>query len=79
MEYKNIDCSSINPFKEANLTVKYAKIVEKIMLRKQPITADVLFLLKPPTRYIVIAVDNKHTNIVAKVGLIPNNIIGLSK
>ena len=41
-----------------------------------PNVAEVLFLLKPPTKYIVIAVDIKQIKIVASIGLIPYKIIG---
>ena len=43
-----------------------------------PITADVLFALKPPTRYIVAAVEAIQIKIVARTGFIPINIKGES-
>ena len=78
-EKRKIEFSLLYPVREASFVIKNDSKQANIRLKKQPIVAAVLFLLKPPTRYIVIAVESKQINIVAKVGLIPNNIIGLSK
>ena len=76
MEYKNIECSLLKPFNEANFTVNSDNIAANSRLNIQPMIADVLFLLKPPTKYIVIIVENRQIKNVAIAGLTPARIIG---
>ena len=75
-EYKNIECSLLNPVMWANFIVSKESMPAKRILAKHPKIAEELLRLNPPTKYIVIAVEKIHIINVAKIGFSPIKIIG---
>ena len=71
MENKCEEYSDVNPVKEAVFEDIKANSAANIKLRVHPIVAAELFLLKPPTKYIVIVVESTQIRLVANTGFIP--------